>query len=640
MKKIRRLVYWLMVCSALLATVPPGQAVYPRLANYLSGLGCEETASPVEPGSGDHSFDDWDILIMIMDNQGYVPAANTMKLWRQNHSSLNIMAYVDPIEFNLNAVELETDAQGEINGLEHDLIQEIFLLYPGWWLLEPGSQLSASITATQTAIPVTDISQFTLYARNAGSEDNPDPMAPNYIQINQEHMLITGIDTGSGTLSVQRNLPGFPTATAHAAGSRVAAHVVYWEGTWMMNPTDKCTEIDGEKWNTFLAGWMADRLGNGTGSDIWTGIYLDCIWYDMSWLGTGPEYVDLDSDGVGESAATFNNDWHQGLRSLTQNINTSMPSNWKLMINGDVETETLNHAASVNGCLLEQFPYKWDWQEYMDAYFAWNTQSLQPGLQVIDCSVIDVSPSPKTDYQLMRFGLTSCLMGNGYYGYDDGDRGHNKRWWYDEYDNVGQGRGYLGNPVTSPVNQSQCLVREFENGLVICNPTDTDQVVSLNRQYWKIQGIQDPVHNSGEAVSSVTVPAEDGYILLKTGSSVEPLTLYMEMSETVFFPGDMFILWVEIGNLSAEAITFDEYILLDVFGDYWFWPRFLQLPEIDFETHTMQAGETLLEQDALHFDWPNVESTVSGLFFYGMLFEPGTFNPLSPLAMVEFGWDW
>jgi hypothetical protein len=45
----------------------------------------------------------------------------------------------------------------------------------------------------------------------------------------------------------------------------------------------------------------------------------------------------------------------------------------------------------------------------------------------------------------MRFGLTSALMGDGFYSYTVGGSGAVLR--YDEYDNGGIGRGYLGRPL-------------------------------------------------------------------------------------------------------------------------------------------------------------------------------------------------
>ncbi len=636
--KLIRVVFTVMVILGVmqLCVVSAG---YPKLANYLCGMACDDTAVPPS-GVDEKPLDNWDLLIMIMDNQAYGPAAAAMQSWRQAHPAMEILAYLDPLEFNLNALTLETDASGEINRLEYDLLQEIILNYPEWWLLEPGSTLSEDINASQTEIFVDDIAAFTRYARNAGEEDNPDPTAPNYIMVNSEHMLITGINTGNSSLTVQRNLPDLPAATSHVTGSRIAAHVVYWEGTWMMNCSDLCPDVGGDQWNTFLPGWLNERLlETAPGPAIWTGIYLDCIWWDMTWLATGCQFVDLDNDGAGEIADGFNELWQDGLRTMVESVKVSIPAAKHLMINGDPEIETRVFAQHCNGLLLEQFPNKWTWGEYMPAYMYWDAGAVSPVMNVIDCSFFDnPSANEKENYPLMRLGLTSCLMGNGYFGYDDGDWGHDKHWWYDEYDNAGAGRGYLGQPTGEAESVSNCMRRRFENGIVVCNPTTTEQSVDLGGTYRKINGNQDPVHNDGSTVTRVTVPPKDGYVLL-LGAAPE-IEFFLEVSQAIFMPGDEFYLWAEVEKPAGQSLTFDEYIVLDVLGQYFFWPGWVQLPDMDHQTVTMGAADTLLEQDILEFIWPDCSGSITGLWFYGLLFEPGGFDVIiSNVTSAEFGFS-
>ena len=49
----------------------------------------------------------------------------------------------------------------------------------------------------------------------------------------------------------------------------------------------------------------------------------------------------------------------------------------------------------------------------------------------------------------MRFGLCTALLGDGFFSYEVSGRGHGALGllWFDEYDNAGQGRGYLGQPL-------------------------------------------------------------------------------------------------------------------------------------------------------------------------------------------------
>jgi len=77
-----------------------------------------------------------------------------------------------------------------------------------------------------------------------------------------------------------------------------------------------------------------------------------------------------------------------------------------------------------------------------------------------------------SSYQEMRFGLTSTLLGDGYYSFDSGDQSHAQTWWYDEYDTD------LGAPVGGAISlagydnfKSDVWKREYENGLAVVNTT-------------------------------------------------------------------------------------------------------------------------------------------------------------------------
>ncbi len=44
------------------------------------------------------------------------------------------------------------------------------------------------------------------------------------------------------------------------------------------------------------------------------------------------------------------------------------------------------------------------------------------------------------------------------------------------------------------------------------------------------------------------------------------------------------------------------------------------------------------EQDILEFIWPDCSGSITGLWFYGLLFEPGGFDVIiSNVASAEFG---
>lgn len=49
--------------------------------------------------------------------------------------------------------------------------------------------------------------------------------------------------------------------------------------------------------------------------------------------------------------------------------------------------------------------------------------------------------------------------------------------WFDEYDNAGKGKGYLGYPEDNAYvildfgKDGKVFRRDFDNGIVICNPS-------------------------------------------------------------------------------------------------------------------------------------------------------------------------
>ena len=56
--------------------------------------------------------------------------------------------------------------------------------------------------------------------------------------------------------------------------------------------------------------------------------------------------------------------------------------------------------------------------------------------------------------------------------------------------------------------------RDFQNGISLCNTTTSSLTVALGGTFHKIKGTQAPTINDGGTVTSVTLRAKDGIILL------------------------------------------------------------------------------------------------------------------------------
>jgi hypothetical protein len=58
------------------------------------------------------------------------------------------------------------------------------------------------------------------------------------------------------------------------------------------------------------------------------------------------------------------------------------------------------------------------------------------------------------------------------------------------------------------------MMRRFEHGIVLLNPTSATVHARLSRVYWQLRGDQDPSVNAGQPVRSLTMPPYTGQILL------------------------------------------------------------------------------------------------------------------------------
>ena len=121
------------------------------------------------------------------------------------------------------------------------------------------------------------------------------------------------------------------------------------------------------------------------------------------------------------------------------------------------------------------------------------------------------------DYAVMRYGLASCLMDNGYYFYSMFNSNHTTVFWFDEYD-VELGRAI--DPPQYDEWKSGIYMRRFENGMVLVNPKGNGtRTVQIGPGYKRFIGSQDPVTNNGKIAESVTLQERDGIVLVRIDGS-------------------------------------------------------------------------------------------------------------------------
>lgn len=157
----------------------------------------------------------------------------------------------------------------------------------------------------------------------------------------------------------------------------------------------------------------------------------------------------------------------------------------------------------------------WDgWQAMENMYYADMSAANSPKLVIFN------QQDNPTDYQSMRYGLTSCLMNDGYYAFTSNTNTYSGVYWFDEYN------ANLGMPISPPPTaawQKGVWRRDFTNGIALVNPKGNGpQTVQLGGTFVKLKGTQDPAVNNGQTVTSVTLQDRDGIILLRQQPIEQP----------------------------------------------------------------------------------------------------------------------
>jgi len=267
------------------------------------------------------------------------------------------------------------------------------------------------------------------------------------------------------------------------------SNISIWPGTSALNLNSG--------WAEYLASYAATSV---YGSGLWDGIFFDEV-----------------NDSAPSGSTVTNSQWADGYANLFKTTRTAVGSKAIIITNGSSSSTFRSY---INGRMFESFPTPWegdgDWDTVTKNYLDMeDTVGYDP---IFFLNGNTGNTGNQNNYQAVRFGLTSALLGGAYFGFDYGTESHAQIWEYDEYD------AYLGEPKGEPedlLNLNNTTIKEsvwgrdFTNGKIVVNSTNQNQTVSLDGDYEKLHGTQDPTINNGAIVSRVTVPAEDGLILLR-----------------------------------------------------------------------------------------------------------------------------
>ena len=267
------------------------------------------------------------------------------------------------------------------------------------------------------------------------------------------------------------------------------------------------------QWVTYLAGHVKNEV---LSTGLWDGVFYDEVQDSISWVGS----PDVNRDGKADSASEADALWAANYKLLFETTRKLIGKKPIMITNGSSNPV---FSPFVNGRMFETFPSSHntlaEWKNMTNQYLTLEQTVADDPIHVINVNTDNTNGiGTVEDYQSVRFGLTTTLLGNGYFSYDHGTYDHAVIWQYDEYD------AYLGAPkdkLRNAINPQNTRIdegvwmREFEQGTVIVNATATAQKVKLDGEFEKLHGAQDTKINDGSIVSEVKLASKDGVILLR-----------------------------------------------------------------------------------------------------------------------------
>lgn len=188
-------------------------------------------------------------------------------------------------------------------------------------------------------------------------------------------------------------------------------------------------------------------------------------------------------------------------------------SSLKVMGNSDYELSKPEHAKLLDGAFLEGVMGKsWSretwagWKSAMDYYRAALRNTRAP-----NDVIFQVFANP-TDYRMVRYGLASAMLDNGYFMYIPLVRPSVPK-WFDEFSApIGTA---VDAPPTAPA-QNGIYKRRYTNGIVLVNPSKTTTAsIYIGPGYKRLTGAQDGSVNNGARQSTVKLGPRQGLLMIR-----------------------------------------------------------------------------------------------------------------------------
>jgi len=262
----------------------------------------------------------------------------------------------------------------------------------------------------------------------------------------------------------------------------------------------------------------------------WDGVATDGCWADNIYAAN-PDSVDFNVNGVAEKAEHpenpnfVNDEWRKGWISFFKNLRSQMPADKVITVNNG--GTFFNGDSILNGMMIECLPIFSDAENTLACFDTWYKKPPTPKVFYIDvnlegdCSGVGLMP---TNYQAVRYGVATALMGGAYIGVTEVF--HYYFHFYDEF------AAELGFKKVSDKHyyalDQNFKVAFFDSGMAILHESSTSHLIRdselrflpwYDGPYYFFQGNQDPQRNNGSRFDSLLMSGGglygDGVVLLK-----------------------------------------------------------------------------------------------------------------------------
>lgn len=336
--------------------------------------------------------------------------------------------------------------------LQSILITTLILFGLFWWLYQNYNQSKAivlpttnypKIAAFYLATPISEttakeIAKYDLAILNMAAQNNPQNLK-KIKELNPKIILLAYTSNVETLNSLLKDNEPSGSGIWHQLNSGLrdewiikkytGEKVNLWKDNNLMNPYIK--SWDGKRYGDYLADFLIEKV---LATGYWDGLFFDTTSQTIAWLS--PD-IDINNDGYKDSETTINQLWQDGQFYFFRKLREKIGNKYLIVTNGDLEVFDY-----VNGRMFEGFPEYWEggWNKQMKKYYILGESGYYPRVNIINSDTENTGN--KYDYQSMRFGLTSALLGDGYYNFESGTESRTTLWWYDEYDvDLGQPTG-------------------------------------------------------------------------------------------------------------------------------------------------------------------------------------------------------